>query len=330
MDKRKIGNSDIAVTPLGFGGWAIGGPYWAIMENGAKDALGWGVVDDRESIRAIHRALDVGIDFFDTANIYGCGHSERILGQALAEQRSRVTIATKFGFEFDETSRTVVGMSAEKDNIVAACEGSLRRLGVDVIDLYQFHINEYPIDKAADVRDQLERLAEQGKIRYYAWSTDSPARARVFAEGDRCVAFQHQINALDDAPEMIALCEEHNMASINRGPLAMGLLTGKYNLDATLPDDDVRGANSPDWMKYFRKGKPNSELLRRAEAMKEILTSEGRSMAQGALAWLWARSEKTIPIPGCRTPSQVEANAGALQFGALNADQMTAVAALSG
>ncbi len=124
---------------------------------------------------------------------------------------------------------------------------------------------------------------------------------------------------------MIALCEKHNLAAINRGPLAMGLLTGKYRNGTTVSIDDVRGQKSPEWMKYFKNGTPNPEWLAMRDAIVDILTSNGRSIAQGALAWNWGRSPLTIPIPGFRTVKQVEENAGALQFGPLLPEQMAEV-----
>jgi aryl-alcohol dehydrogenase-like predicted oxidoreductase len=314
---RKLGRSSIQVSAMGMGCWAIGGPFWR-----GDRAVGWGKVNDDESIHAIRRALDLGITFFDTADVYGAGHSERILGRALAGRRDQVVIATKFGNTFDESTRQITGADVSPEYIRRACEASLKRLNTDTIDLYQFHLGEYDLDQAAVVRDTLEELAAEGKIRHYGWSTDFPDCARVFAEGPNCSAAQFQMNVLDDAPSMVALCEELNLAGINRGPLAMGLLTGKYRTGSKLASDDVRGDRAPDWMKYFKDGSPNPEWLKKLEAIREILTSGGRTLAQGALAWLWARSEKTIPIPGFRTVAQVEENVGAMQFGPLSVGQM--------
>jgi len=302
---------------MGLGCWAIGGPFWA-----GDDAVGWGKVDDDESIGAIHRALDLGVNFFDTADVYGTGHSERVLGHALAGRRDQVVIATKFGNTFDESTRQITGSDASPEYVRQACEASLQRLNTDYVDLYQFHLNDYDPDQAGAVRDVLEELVKEGKIRYYGWSTDFPDRARVFAEGPNCTTVQHQMNVLEDAGPMIALCEQLGLGSINRGPLAMGLLTGKYRADSKLASDDVRGDKSPAWMKYFEDGKPNPEWLKKLEAIREILTSGGRTLAQAALAWIWARSEQTIPIPGFRTVRQVEENCAAMQFGPLSAKQM--------
>jgi len=314
---RTLGRSGIEVSALGMGCWAIGGPFWT-----GATPNGWGEVDDAESIQAIHTALELGITFFDTANVYGAGHSERVLAQALAGRRDKVVIATKFNAVFDESTRQVTGTDSSPEGICKACEDSLRRLDTDYIDLYQFHDNGFPAAKAAPVRDTLEALVQEGKLRAYGWSTDFTDRAAVFAEGKHCATIQLQLNVLDDNAPMIALCEKENLAAINRGPLAMGLLTGKYTPESKPSVDDVRGEKSPEWMKYFKDGKPNPAWMQKRDAVRDILTSNGRTVAQGALAWLWARSEKTLPIPGFRTVAQVNENCGALQFGPLTAAQM--------
>jgi aryl-alcohol dehydrogenase-like predicted oxidoreductase len=302
---------------MGMGCWAIGGPFWE-----GETPLGWGKVDDEESIRAIHAAVDKGVTFFDTANLYGAGHSEKVLSHALVGRRDKVVIATKFNAVFDETTRQVTGADATPEGIRKACEDSLRRLNTNYIDLYQFHDNGYPAEKAAPVRDTLEELVKVGKIRAYGWSTDFVERATVFEKGPKCTSIQLQLNVLDDNPSMIAFCEKHNLAAINRGPLAMGLLTGKCTPGMTISADDVRGQKSPEWMKYFTNGKPNPEWMAMRESIVDILTSNGRTVAQGALAWNWARSPQTIPIPGFRTVKQVEENTGAMQFGPLTQEQM--------
>lgn len=310
MEKRKLGRSGIEVSAVGVGCWAMGGMDWG------------GGTDDNESIRAIHKALDMDVNLFDTANVYGMGHSEKVLGNALKGHRDKVVIATKFAYSWDETTMTHTGPDVRPEAVRESCEGSLKRLQTDYIDLYQFHWNEFGPEGAEAIRETLEELVKAGKIRCYGWSTDFPDRARIFAHGEHCSAIQVELNVVDDNPEIIAICEEFNLAALNRGPLAMGLLTGKYKSNSTLPDDDVRGTNAPDWMKYFKEGQPNPEWLNKVTAIGEILRSNGRTLAQGALAWLWARSDTTLPIPGFRTKAQVEENCSALQFGALTAEQM--------
>lgn len=323
--KKILGKSGIEVSAMGLGCWAIGGPFWA-----GETAVGWGQIDDAESIRAIHKGIELGVTFFDTADVYGAGHSEHVLAKALAGKRDKVVIATKFGVLFDEETKQITGNDASPDYIKQACDASLKRLNTDYIDLYQFHLNDYEVEKADVVRDTLEELVQAGKIRYYGWSTDFPERARVFAKGAHCATVQFQENVIEDNAPLVSLCEEFNLTGINRGPLAMGLLTGKYSAGSELPSDDVRGKNSPEWLSYFKDGKPNPEWLKKMEAIREILTSQGRTLAQGALAWLWGRSEKLLPIPGFKNVQQVEQNATAMQFGPLTSDQIQEIDTLLG
>jgi aryl-alcohol dehydrogenase-like predicted oxidoreductase len=316
---RKLGKSNIEVSALGLGCWAIGG-IWQFLDIQA----GWGAVDDSESIRAIQRALDMGVNFFDTAANYGTGHSERLLGQALAGKRDQAVIATKFGFNVNEAGKHVTHYDGgHAGHVQAECEASLRRLNTDVIDLYQLHVWDYPVEQVGEMLDVLEKLVSAGKIRYYGWSTDSVEGARAFAQGEHCVAIQHDLNVINDAPEMLALCKELNLASVNRSPLARGALTGKYAKNTEFPQNDVR---NDDWS----MGKFFTPTLEHLDAIRDILTSEGRSLAQGALAWIWGRSEQTIPIPGFKTVAQVEDNAGAMRFGPLTADQIKEIDGLLG
>lgn len=321
--RRTLGNSGIEVSALGVGCWAIGGPFW----EGAQP-LGWGEVDDDESIRALRRALELGVTFFDTADVYGTGHSERIVGRALAGHRDEVVIATKWGNTFDESTRQRTGGNATPEYLREAVEGSLRRLGTDRIDLYQLHLNDLPIEEALGLVETLEDLVAAGKIRSYGWSTDHADRASAIASvGPHVAAIQHAMSVLEDAPDVLEVVEKHELASINRGPLAMGLLTGKFTRSSTLGTDDVRGI-SPEWLTYFQDGRPAPEWLDRVAAVRDALTSDGRTLAQGALGWLWARSDRTIPIPGCRTVAQVQENAGALAKGPLSPEAAALVTAL--
>lgn len=318
--KRKLGRSGIEVSALGIGGWAIGGP-WHDAHTG--EPFGWGDVDDQESIAAIHCAIDNGITFIDTSDNYGAGHSERVIGQALKGRRSEVILATKFGYVTNEQTKEANGLNASRAYIKQACEASLRRLDTDYIDLYQFHLGDYPAHLAQEVLEVLEELAAEGKIRYFGWSTDLPDRARIFAQSPYCTAIQHDMNLFLDNADMIRLCEKHQLASINRGPLAMGLLTGKYSDAVTVADPkDIRRRNDLDWLTYFKDGVPSSTMIRQLQSIRDILTSNGRTLTQGALAWLWARSETTLPIPGFRTVKQVTENAKALEFGPLTQTQV--------
>jgi len=317
---RRLGRSEMRVSALGMGCWAIGGPFWA-----GETPVGWGEVDDAESIDTVRAMIDHGVTLFDTADVYGAGHSERILGRATGDLRDKLVIATKFGNVFDEETRVITGSDASAEYIPRACEASLRRLATDYIDLYQLHIGDLETERVDEVLEALERLVDAGKIRAYGWSTDDPERARAFARGPRCTAVQHNMNVLQDSSAVLGVAEEHDLASLNRGPLGMGLLTGKFAPDSALPEDDVRGPNAPPWMSLFEKGRPSAEFMRRLEAIREILRSGGRTLAQGALGWLWAKSERTIPIPGCRTVAQARENASALEHGPLSREELAEI-----
>ncbi|MFG2433240.1 aldo/keto reductase [Streptomyces sp. NPDC048508] len=318
---RTLGSSGIEVSALGFGCWAIGGE-WATPDG---QPLGWGAVDDEESVRAVRRALDLGVTFFDTADAYGAGHSERVLARALGKRRADVVLATKWGNVIDEDHRLLTGADDSPAYARRALTASLRRLDTDWIDLYQLHLSDAEPDRAAELRDTCEEFVREGLVRSYAWSTDDPERAAVFAEGEHCAAVQHRLNILQDAPGLVAFCEESGLASVNRSPLAMGLLTGRHTSGRSFAAGDIRSA-PPAWLPGFTgEGGADPEWLARVDTLKEILTSGGRTLAQGALGWLWARSPRTVPIPGFRSVAQAEENAGAIARGPLTAAQMTEV-----
>jgi aryl-alcohol dehydrogenase-like predicted oxidoreductase len=319
---RTIGKSGIEVSALGMGCWAIGGPWtWAQPGQDAFPA-GWGQIDDEESIRAIHAALDAGVNFFDTAANYGAGHSERVLGRAVKGQRENAVIATKFGHIINETEKTVYGDDSQiLTNVRQELENSLRRLQTDYIDIYQLHAGDYDPELALELREVLEDLARQGKIRWYGWSTDLVDRARVFAEGEKCTSIQFQLNAIFDNPEMRQLCADFNLAGINKDPLNRGILTGKFTTTSTFPADDIRS-------RADFEDEQNASRLKLVEDLRQVLTSGGRSMAQGALAYIWGLDERMIPIPGFKTVEQVKDNAGALQYGPLTVDEVRQVEAI--
>ena len=167
------------------------------------------------------------------------------------------------------------------------------------------------------MRDVLEALVAEGKIRWYGWSTDHVEGARVFGQGEHCTAIQHALNMGYDAPQMLALCEEQDQASINRGPLGMGMLAGKINSDTSFPKDDIRH----DWNLHAERP---MQHLQRTEAIRKMFADgdEARTQAQIALAWIWTRSDRTIPIPGFKTMAQVRENIQAMEFGLLSKEQM--------
>lgn len=310
MFKRCLGRSHLEVSAMGLGCWAMGGPW--TYDN---EPAGWGQVHDAESIRAIHYALDAGVNLFDTAPNYGCGHSERILGQAIAGRRDKVILATKFGYIADETTRVVTRTEDVLPRIRQECEDSLRRLGTDYIDLYQFHKHDYPPEKAGEVRDFLEKLVEEGKIRWYGWSTVDPEGARAFARGPHCTAIQYWMNMGTDMPEMLAVCDQYDQASIVRSPLGSGNMTGKFNGDTVFPKDDMRST-------WDLRSKVATERRRRIKTVHQFLAGGPRTPAQIALAWIWTRGEWTIPIPGFKTLAQVQENIQAMDFGLLSKEEM--------
>ena len=321
--KRTLGKSGIEVSALGMGCWAIGGPW--TWHNPGEDPwpAGWGAVDDHESERAIHASLDLGINFFDTAANYGAGHSERVLGRALGERREQAVIATKFGHMVNEEQKVVY---RDDDQILrkvrADVEDSLRRLQTDYIDIYQLHQGSFAVEPARELMGTLEDLVSEGKIRWYGWSTDLVDRAQVFAEGRHCTSIQFSLNALFDNEEMRVLCEEKQLAGINKDPLNRGILTGKFTPDSTFPKDDIRSES--DWH--------SERLVRRlelVEQMREVLTSGGRTMAQGALGYIWALDPRMVPIPGFRSVEQVQQNAAAIEYGPLEPDEVQQLRAMA-
>jgi aryl-alcohol dehydrogenase-like predicted oxidoreductase len=321
VDLRRLGWTDLEVSPLGLGCWAIGGPTQF-----RGNQFGWGLVEEAEAIEAIRVALDGGVTFVDTADIYGTGRSERIVGQAMAGRRERVLVATKFGLTFDEYSGNMTGRDASPAYIKRACEASLRRLGTDYIDLYQFHIGGYDPATVDPVLDALDELVGEGKIRYYAWGTE-PAGVRRFVERGRCPATQFGMNMLTmffaEATQMLSFCDENDLAAIVNGPLGKGVLTGKFDRTTRFADGDLRKQLGWD----LSQG-PVAKGRQVVEQLRDILTSDGRTLAQAALGALWARSERCLPIPGFKTVAQVRENVGALEYGPLTPEQMQAIARL--
>ncbi|ROT32956.1 aldo/keto reductase [Micromonospora sp. HM5-17] len=317
-----IGRLGKEVGAVGLGCWAIGGHF---LFDGKPD--GWGLVDDAESVRAIHRAIDLGVTLFDTADVYGTGHSERVLGQALKGRRDGVLIATKFGYAYDESRREITGTDLSPGYVRRACLASLARLGTDYLDLYQLHVGVVEPGVADDLLAALEDLVDEGLIRSYGWSTDEPDAIRRLAGRRGAAAAQFRLNVLSGSTEALAACEESDLTGLARTPLAMGLLTGKYDAGSRLPADDVRGSGHS-WVEYFHDGRPDAGYLERLAAVREILTSDGRTLAQGALGWIMARSPRVVPIPGFKSVAQAEENAGAIARGPLTAAQMAEIDAL--
>lgn len=319
MLQRTLGKSKLEASALGMGCWAIGGPWTWDQPGREPYPAGWGDTDDEESIRAIHAAVDMGVNFFDTAANYGAGHSEVVLGRALKGRRDQVVIATKFGHIVNEEKKTVYG---DPDQIIlnvrSDVENSLRRLQTDFIDIYQLHEGGFDPKRALELQPVLEKLVSAGKIRWYGWSTDIVDSARQFASaasGEHCTSIQFRLNAFFDNPDMRQVCADFDLAGINKDPLNKGFLTGKFSSASTFPDNDIRSGTD------FS----NPEIAKRlkiVDELRDILTSNGRTMAQGALSYIWALDERMVPIPGFKSVRQVQENAGALQFGPLTETQV--------
>jgi aryl-alcohol dehydrogenase-like predicted oxidoreductase len=319
MFKRTLGKSKLEVSALGMGCWAIGGPWTWDQPGQAPYPVGWGNTDDDESLRALQTAMDLGVNFFDTAANYGAGHSEVLLGRAFKGKRNQVVIATKFGHVVNEEKKTVYSAPDRIiKNVRSDVENSLRRLQTDFIDIYQLHEGGYDPNLALELQSVLEELVSAGKIRWYGWSTDRVDSARRFAGSPtsaHCTSIQFQLNAVFDNVPMRQVCENFDLAGINKDPLNKGFLTGKFNQNTTFPENDVRSGTD------FS----NPEILNRlkiVDEIRDILTSNGRTMAQGALAYIWALDERMVPIPGFKSVQQVKDNAGALAFGPLTEGQV--------
>lgn len=310
-----------AVPALGLGGWAIGGPFFR-----GETAIGWGEVDDAQSIAAIRYAYDAGIRVFDTAANYGGGRSEEVMGEAL-HGRDDAVIATKFGHVVDPVTKQAKGVDHADDFIRATVETSRARLRRDKLDLVQLHLNDLPIEDAARVFDTLDALVATGRIAAYGWSTDFPDRAAWAASRRSFVAVQHACNLFVPARPMLAVIGDKGLISLNRSPLGMGLLTGKFGPSSVLPVNDIRSSTAA-WMTYFSDGKPSPEMLSAIDAIKDLLMTGGRTLAQGALAWIWGQSSATIPIPGFKSLAQVKENIGALDHGPLPAATMDEIETL--
>ncbi len=306
------------IPQLGIGTFAMGGT--ALSGDTQK---GWPGVDAAEARRGVELALDAGIGLIDTADVYGAGHAELELGALLGARREKVLIATKFGKRMDEEKRErLPGDVTSPEDIRAACEGSLRRLKTDRIDLYQLHINTLDTAVSDGVREVLERLVGDGKIRAYGWSTDSAQCAQNWI-GSRCFgAVQMRLNVFDGTSELLSLCEREGLAVLCREPLAQGILTGKYGASSQLADGDVRKTK---WS--LAEGR-EARRLATYDRLREWLTVGGRTPVQGALGWLMARSHNTLPIPGFKTEAQMRDILGALSHGPLPQQAMDEIAAI--
>lgn len=291
MQTRQLGNSDLQITPVGFGAWAIGGGDWSFA---------WGPQDDTESVAAIHEALDLGVNWIDTAPVYGLGHSEEVVGKALAGRASRPLIFTKCGRVWDEAR--AIGKRLKAGSIRAECEASLRRLGVDAIDLYQVHWPE-PDEDVEEGWAELARLQQEGKVRWIGVSNFSVPQMKRAAAIAPITSLQPPYSMLrrEVEAEILPYAREHAIGVIAYSPMASGLLTGTWTKKRreALPEDDWRKHKNPLFQDpAFDHGVAVAEVLR------EVGAGHGATPAAVAIAWVLANPAVTAAIVGARKPRQ--------------------------
>jgi aryl-alcohol dehydrogenase-like predicted oxidoreductase len=298
--KRRLGNSDLEITSIGLGAWAIGGGGWE---------FGWGPQDDRDSIAAIHEALDRGVNWMDTAAAYGLGHSEEVVADALQERNPRPYVFTKCGLVWNERGK--IRHSLKAASIRRECEASLRRLKLDVIDLYQIH---WPIPDE-DIEEgwtELARLKDEGKVRYIGVSNFDAQQMRRAMEIAPIASLQppYSLLARQAEGEILPFAAQHDIGVIVYSPMYSGLLSGSMTREriARLPHDD------------WRKGNPNfqdpllSHNLRLVELLREIGVRHGVNAGEVAIAWTLGNPAVTAAIVGVRSPQQVSGILNAKEF----------------
>ena len=300
MQTKRLGNSDLELTPLGIGAWAMGGGGWAFA---------WGPQDDDDSIAAIRAALDAGLNWIDTAAVYGLGHSEEVVARAVAGLSRKPYIFTKCERCWDDNRQ--IYRSLKRDSIMKECEASLRRLQVDSIDLYQIHWPE-PEEDIEEGWEALQRLKEQGKVRWIGVSNFNVAQLKRIAPLGAITSLQppYSIPSPEIAAELLPYCAENNIGVICYSPMKSGLLTGKMTREriAAMPADDFR-RNALNFKEPYLTR--NLELV---ELLKEIGARHGRAPGEVAIAWTLRRPELTAAIVGLRSPAQLAGVIGAAEF----------------
>ncbi|UHD43883.1 aldo/keto reductase [Aureimonas altamirensis] len=319
---------DQEIASLGMGCWPVGGPMFGGEGFGYCGTLGYANADDDESVRTIHAALANGITLFDTAAVYGAGHAERLLAKAL-RGRHDALVVTKIGMLIDEETKTLLGEETDPAAVMPAIDRSLARLNRDHLDIVLLHLNALPVSKADPIFDAMAGAIRAGKVRAYGWSTDLVGNVQAVRDRDGFVAVEHASNVLLDAPLMRAEVESAGLYALIRSPLGMGLLSGKYDESTQMPASDIRSTGNT-VTAYFRNGRPNREYVDKINRVRDLLQTGARSLVQGALGWLWAKSERNIPVPGARTVAQIEGIAGALAHGALPEAIVSQIDALIG
>ena len=270
--------------------------------------------DDAESLATIDRALDLGIDFLDTADIYGPYTNEQLVGKALKGRRDRVVLATKFG-NVRNADGTFVGVNGKPEYVRSACDASLKRLGVDHIDLYYQH----RVDRNTPIEDTVGAMAElvrAGKVRYLGLSEAASATVRRACKVHPIAALQTEYSlwSRDPEDELLATCRELGVGFVAYSPLGRGFLTGRFKTFEDLPEDDYRRRHPRFQGENFQK---NLDLVGRVE---EIARKKGCTPAQLALAWVLAQGETIVPIPGTKRRKYLEENAGAMSVHLTRAD----------
>lgn len=309
MEKRQLGNSDLHITPIGFGAWAIGGGNWEYS---------WGPQDDTQSIEAIHRALDFGINWIDTAAVYGLGHSEQIVAKALDGMAEKPYIFTKCGLPWDENRKVLERLKT--GSIRREVEDSLRRLKVDVIDLYQIH---WP-DPDPDVEEGWQTMVElqkAGKVRWIGvsnFSVEQMKRALNAAPGSQITSLQppYSIIKPEAGDEILPFCQQNNIGVIVYSPMYSGMLTGAMTRErvASFTEDDWRRDSAE-----FKEPRLTRNL-QLAELLREIANQYSVSPAEVAIAWTLYNPAVTAAIVGARSAKQVDGFIGAGEFRLNDAD----------
>ena len=300
MEKKRLGNSDLELTPIGVGAWAMGGGGWAFA---------WGPQDDRESVAAIHAALDHGVNWIDTAAVYGLGHSEEVVAHALEGRTNRPYVFTKCERVWNEKGEITGSLKA--DSVRRECENSLRRLKVDTIDLYQIH---WP-DPDADIEEgwsAMAKLKEEGKVRWIGLSNFNVQQMERCRKIAPITSLQPPYSAISPEVEQETLpyCQRNGMGVIAYSPMKSGLLTGTMTRErvASFPQDDFR-RRAP----AFQEPQL-SRNLELAEVMRGIGQRHGRTPGEVAIAWTLRNPAVTAAIVGMRSAEQVEGVIGALEF----------------
>lgn len=311
MQKRQLGNSDLMITPIGVGAWAMGGGGWQFA---------WGPQDDNDSIEAIHAALDKGINWIDTAAVYGLGHSEEIVASALAGRSNRPYVFTKCERVWDENGK--IGGRLKRESVRREMEDSLRRLKVDVIDLYQIHWPQ-PDEDVEEGWATLVELKHEGKARWIGVSNFNKRQLERAQEIAPVTSLQppYSIISSEIEAEELPHCQAHNIGVLAYSPMKSGLLSGKMTRDriAQFPVDDFRG-NTPNFKEPLL-----TRNLKLAELLREIGARHGRSTGEAAIAWTLRHPAVTAAIVGVRTAAHVDGVIGAATF-RLSEDEVSEIA----